>query len=104
MQANPIPLATCTVTSMPQTQAQAGNNQGVTSWDLDVDTGRRELAQAEEWGDVNSEDDDELEDMFLGKWTPKLAARRRKVWEKEVSEGRRMDDGLGLVEASGRGD
>ncbi|KAF8464393.1 yippee zinc-binding/DNA-binding /Mis18, centromere assembly-domain-containing protein [Kalaharituber pfeilii] len=53
-------------------------------WDLDNDTGRRELAQAEEWGDVNSEDEDELEDMFLGKWTPKLAAKRRKIWEKEV--------------------
>lgn len=67
----------------------------ITSWDLDIDTGKRELLQAEEWGDVNSEDEDELEDMFLGKWTPRLAAKRRKIWEREVNERRRVEEELG---------
>ncbi|KAL7268460.1 hypothetical protein RUND412_008915 [Rhizina undulata] len=35
-----------------------------------------ELVEAAERGDVDSEDEDELEDMFLGIWTPQTAAIR----------------------------
>lgn len=94
-----IPLALAASTSKPPaaavTNLESTLTPNITSWDLDIDTGKRELAQAEEWGDVNSDDEDELEDMFLGKWTPKLAAKRRKLWEKEVSERTRTDEGLG---------
>ncbi|KAF8422714.1 yippee zinc-binding/DNA-binding /Mis18, centromere assembly-domain-containing protein [Tirmania nivea] len=97
VQAKPIPLALTTTISKPPGAAATnlGNTltPSITSWDLDIDTGKRELAQAEEWGDVNSEDEDELEDMFLGKWTPKLAAKRRKLWEKEASVRTRTDEG-----------
>lgn len=104
VQPKPVPLALTTTTSKPP--AASVTNLGdaltpsITSWDLDIDTGKRELAQAEEWGDVNSEDEDELEDMFLGKWTPKLAAKRRKSWEKKVSERTRTDEGVRQI--SGR--
>ena len=99
VQAKSIPLSlSTTLTSKPPTATgdspeTAGMN--ITTWDLDIDTGKRELLQAEEWGDVNSEDEDELEDMFLGKWTPRLAAKRRKIWEKEVNERRRGEEELG---------
>jgi len=107
VQPKPIPLALTTTTSKPPPPAVTNLEDTlppcITSWDLDIDTGKRELARAEEWGDVNSEDEDELEDMFLGKWTPKLAARRRKLWEKEVSERARTDKELGdsVVQISG---
>lgn len=66
------------------TNTSSSTQKNLTSWDFDIDTGKRELAQAEEWGDVNSEDEEELEDMFLGKWTPKLAAKRRRTWENQT--------------------
>lgn len=63
---------------------------GLTSWDFDIDTGKRELQRAEELGDVNSEDEEELEDMFLGKWTPRLAAKRRMVWQMEIERRKEL--------------
>ena len=84
-QARPQPPSITTSSSTKNlTTPPDPDGAGLTSWDFDIDTGKRELAQAEEWGDVNSEDDEELEDMFLGKWTPKLAAKRRKAWENEA--------------------
>ena len=84
-QARPQPLSSTTSSSTQKNRTTTDPSEvGLTSWDFDIDTGKRELAQAEEWGDVNSEDEEELEDMFLGKWTPKLAAKRRRAWENEA--------------------
>ena len=37
------------------------------------------VAEAEEEMEFDSQDEDECEDLFMGVWTPQLAARRRRA-------------------------
>ena len=56
------------------------------TWEGDGDDGRRMSppperigrAAEQEEAEFDSQDEDECEDLFLGIWTPRLAARRRR--------------------------